>query len=204
MRGTLRVCHRLARRWGGYFTTAQAARAGVSRGALSYHVGTGDLERVRRGLYRATVFPEHRFADIIVACLWVGEPVVASLDTALVVHGVVDDLVPPVHVTVGRRFGGRDPGVVVRRRRLATADVTKVDDVPVTTVERTFDDLAGRLGPMVLAPLLQAAVDRDVLSIGRLRRMACASTAIAAATGVLLAHRPAQPIAARGAGFTRA
>lgn len=46
---------------GGYFTTADAAHAGVSSRLLTYYTNAGDIDRVPRGVYRLSRFPMHRF-----------------------------------------------------------------------------------------------------------------------------------------------
>jgi len=54
---------------GGYFTTREAADAGVSTRLLTHYVGAGDIERIAHGVYRLTRFPAHRFGDAIAAAL---------------------------------------------------------------------------------------------------------------------------------------
>jgi Transcriptional regulator, AbiEi antitoxin len=59
----------LAARHGGYFTTREAAQAGLSSRQLSYHASSGELERVAHGGYRLVNYPEHAHGDMIVATL---------------------------------------------------------------------------------------------------------------------------------------
>lgn len=175
----------------GYFTTAQAAERGVSRRVLSYYVRHGALERVQRGVYRVVVCARHQYEPVLVACLWAGAPVAASHETALVVHGVLDGDVDPVHVTVDHRFSGRSARIQVHRKALPNADVTRRDGLAVTTVERAFRDLARVVDPATMRPLIVTALDRRALTHDRLRRLAqgCPAIATAALEPLLRANR---------------
>ena len=61
------MLYELASRHGGYFTTREAAQAGLSSRQLSYHASSGELERVAHGVYRLVNYPEHAHGDMIVA-----------------------------------------------------------------------------------------------------------------------------------------
>ncbi|MFG0317103.1 MAG: type IV toxin-antitoxin system AbiEi family antitoxin domain-containing protein, partial [Planctomycetota bacterium JB042] len=49
--------YRVAESQAGYFTTAQAAEAGISTALIAHHLGSNTIRRVRRGIYRLTRFP---------------------------------------------------------------------------------------------------------------------------------------------------
>ena len=49
----------------GYFTAAQARRAGYSRRQLSYYADRGRWTRVRRGIYRLVYYPNSPHEDLI-------------------------------------------------------------------------------------------------------------------------------------------
>lgn len=127
----------LAEPQAGYFTTAQATEAGVPSRALYQRTRRGDFDHLRYGLYRLHRFPAHPFEDVIAACLWAGGDSAASHETALAVHGISDAMPSAIHITVPRRFRGRQDGVVIHHADLPDADRTRVDAVPVTTIART-------------------------------------------------------------------
>lgn len=131
----------------------------------------GDLERIRYGLYRLQHFPAHPLEDIVAACLWVGEDSAASHETALVVHGISDAMPVSIHVTVPRRFRGRQSGVVVHRAPLSKEEREVRDGVPVTTIARTLKDVAASSDPALVEQAVEQAIARGALARRQLRRI---------------------------------
>lgn len=84
----------------GYFTTSQAAEAGISAQALRHHVTTGNLERVQRAIYRVTRFPSSDHEDMVVVWLWTDTTGIFSHETALMMHDLSDALPSKIHVTL--------------------------------------------------------------------------------------------------------
>jgi predicted transcriptional regulator of viral defense system len=165
----LRPLVALAARQGGFFTTRQARDAGVSRRMVSYYHDRGDLERDSYGIYRMRWMLHHPHGDVIAACLWADpETAAASMETALVVHGVSDAMPSTIHVTVPHAFTGRRDGVVVHVATLPARDRVVVDDVPVTSVARTLSDVAPRNRELA-AQAAQEALARGLVSRRALR-----------------------------------
>lgn len=167
----LRPLYDLAAGQGGYFTTAQAEALGVSRRALAYRVGTGDLVRIEYGIYRLARHPSQPFEDVIVACVWAGDSA-ASHDTALAVYGLADAMPAKIHITVPRPFRGQRQGVVLHHAPLEGNDRTVRDGVPVTTVARTLADVARTSDPRTVATAAEQALSRGLISVRRLRKLA--------------------------------
>lgn len=151
----------------GYLTTSQAADRGVDRRYLVHHVGSGNLERVGRGIYRLRNYPHHRFEDVMATILWIGEPAVASHDTALAIYDLADAMPPSIHVTVDRRFRGSRPGVIVHSAALPDRDLTRREGIPVTTPLRTIADTAADLS--VATTAAEEAIERGLVRIGQVR-----------------------------------
>ena len=170
MRSTLEQLGDLANTHGGYFTTAEAAKAGLSRRLLSHHATVGTLERVDHGIYRLRLYPQPRFEDLIVIALWAGPDAAVSHESALVVYGLGEAMPPVVHVTVPRPFRGRRPGVVVHHRPLEDREQLVVDAVPVTSVERTLADVAESSDPSLVRAATGEALDRGLTTRRRLER----------------------------------
>jgi len=168
----LRPLYDLAASQGGYFTTAQAEALGVSRRALAYRVGTGDLMRIEYGIYRLGRHPSEPFEDVIVACLWAGDASAASHDTALAVYGLADAMPAKIHITVPRPFRGQRLGAVLHHAPLEGNDHTVRDSVPVTTVARTLADVAHTSDPRTVATAAEQALSRGLISVRRLRKLA--------------------------------
>lgn len=170
MRLTLEQLGELADAHGGYFTTAEAAEAGLSRRLLSHHATVGTLERVDHGIYRLRLHPASRFEDLIVAALWAGADSAISHESALVVHGLGDAMPPVVHLTVPRPFRGRRPGVLVRHRPLDRDERAVVYAVPVTSVERTLADVTESSDPALVRAAARDALNRGLTTRRRLER----------------------------------
>lgn len=171
MSQTMRILYDLAEEQAGYFTTAQAVKAGVSRRALSGRAKRGDVEQVRYGIYRLRQFPTHPFEDVAAACLWAGPSSAASHETALAVHGISDAMPPVVHMTVARPFRGRQPGVIIHIAPLPDDQREVRDGIPVTTIGRTLQDVATSSDPTLVRQAVIDAINRGVLSRRQLRKI---------------------------------
>lgn len=140
-----------AGQWG-LVTTAQAARVGVTRLQLARFADAGVLERVSRGIYVTTSAP---VAHLALRSAWLaldpsrtaeerlGDPVAAGVvshTSAAGLHGLGDLLDDVPELTVASRKQTRR-GTRLHLGRLAAGDVTLVDGLPTTTVERTVADL---------------------------------------------------------------
>lgn len=133
--------YQAAERQAGYFTTAQAKAAGFSAPLLSHYTKTGKFQRVRRGVYRWSAFPEIPNADLFVAWLSVGPKAVLSHDSALALYGLSDLLPSEIHLTVPRTTSRRHRGVRLHTGGLTSEEITQREGLPVTTIPRTLADL---------------------------------------------------------------
>jgi len=152
----------IAARQGGYVTTAQARDAGYGSSHLTYHRGTGQLERVGHGLYRVPSIPLHEHDELIRLALWSrdrsGRPqAVVSHDTALALHGLSDVLPAATHLSVPPKFRKpRPPGCVLHVARVPAEDLRFWTVFSVTTPGRTLGDASS--SRTVTAELLGQAV----------------------------------------------
>lgn len=142
-----------AGQWG-LVTAAQANAAGVVNVTLQRLVEAGLLIRVRHGIYQLTASEES--ANLPEKSAWLAlRPAVAGWDrpqldpdggvlshrSAALLHGVGELVADRIEITVPRRRTTRDREILLRQRELSEAEVTLVDGLPVTTVERTVIDL---------------------------------------------------------------
>src|SRR5208283_1264651 len=134
--------YRIAEPQGGYFTSAQAARAGFSRKLLWHHQKARNLLRVAHGIYRLAHFPASGYEDLFVAWLRCGPKSAISHETALALYNLSAVLPGPVHVTVPRTASRRRNGIRLHTNRLRSGDVVKREGLRVTTVPRTIADAA--------------------------------------------------------------
>lgn len=138
----------LAARQGGYLTTQQALGEGFASSHLSYHVSTGQLERVGHGLYRLKAVPLDEHDEFIRLALWSrdrsGEPrAVVSHDSALLLHDLSDVLPAATHLIVPPKFRKPAPdGCVLHVGRVTAEDRRAWTVFSVTTPGRTLQDAA--------------------------------------------------------------
>ena len=138
----------------GLFTTAQAAAIGVGRTQVSRMVGYGTVEPVRRGVYRYAVGEET--SHLYVKAAWLAcypkltaaerlrrrpHDAVLACATAASLHGIGNFHEDPYTFIVHRRRQTSVADLSFHLWELDEHDVTYVDTLPVTTMERTVADL---------------------------------------------------------------
>lgn len=156
------VAH-IAGRQHGVITVSQLREAGIDKSAASRRVTAGRLHRIHRGVYAVGHRAPSLHARWMAAVLACGEGAVLSHSSAAALWGLLRPIDGPVHVSVPttsgrmsrRRIhlhrvpslspsssairGGREGGHCIRRH-----------NIPVTTIQRTIDDLDGTVPPYLL------------------------------------------------------
>jgi very-short-patch-repair endonuclease len=133
----------VAARQHGLMTRAGLLAAGVSRHAIDRRVRTGRLRLVHAGVYQVgpVASPWARELAAVMACN--GAPVSAASAAALCELRPPQRREEPVHVTaLSCTRWARRPGIRVHRRPIGGDEITRIDNVPVTTPARTVLDLA--------------------------------------------------------------
>ena len=156
----------IAGRQHGYFTTAQAEAAGISRRALVGRERKGLLQRAAFGLYRLPQFPTDPL-DELYALQAIAPGATFSHETALQLYALADILPRTIHMTVRPEAGLKPrPGITIHRSRIAPEDRILRDDLWLTSPRRTLADCA-RLGvdPDQLLAALAEARDRGLLAV---------------------------------------
>ncbi len=172
-----------AGQWG-LFTATQAQREGVSRVQLTRLVQAGVVERRSHGVYLISGAGADELLDLRATWLHLdpARPAAERLgdgpDGAVVSHASAatlfgfGDLDADRHeLTVPARKQTRRTDVVLHRRKLAPADITIRDGLPVTRPVRTVVDLlaAGHDGEHV-AGVLGSAVRARAIDVSELAR----------------------------------
>lgn len=152
----------------GLFTTKQAAEAGYSPQLLVHHIGSGRLERLRRGIYRLVHFPAGEREELVAAWLWSEREGVVSHQTALALHELSDVLPAHVHLTLPiawRRRRFRVPiDVVLHHADVPAVDRTWFGPIPTTSARRTLNDCAcAGLSPELLQQATRQAMRRGLV-----------------------------------------
>lgn len=135
----------------GVVTLRQLEATGLGRRGVSRRARKGQLHRVHRGVYAVGHRAPSLHARWMAAVLACGDGAVLSHSSAAALWGLLRPIDGPAHVSTPTGGGRRSRrGILVHRcaslappcgKRLTTHR----DLIPVTTVRRTLDDLAGRL-----------------------------------------------------------
>ena len=172
-----RASHIAAGQWG-LLTTAQAVDEGISRLQLARLADAGVLQRVGRGVYATTssagehlslraawlaLDPAHTAELRLVNPIAAG---VVSHASAAGLHQLGDLLDDQHEFTFAQRKQTARGGIRIHRGELLAQDVTIVQGLPVTTVERTIADLL-RAGhdPEHVAQIIGAGMRRGVVDL---------------------------------------
>lgn len=164
---------RIARQQHSLVTTAQLAEHGYSAEAIKWMVSTGELERVRRGVFRFRGGAPSQEQVWLAGVLGCAVPAVLSHLSVAGLHRLKD--YPPADkidlLTTDR--APRLPGVAGHRTLLLPpCHLTKVRLVPGTTVSRTLFDTCGLVRYETLrSATLQAMRDRQVSRPSLLRAL---------------------------------
>lgn len=132
----------LARRQHGLVTTAQLLDAGVHRNAIAARVDRGALRRAHRSVY--LLGNPGPFAPYLAAVLACGNAALLSHPAAAHVWGIVKTAPHPIDVTVTEGHRRNRPGIRVHH---TPAQRARRHGIPITTPQRTLEDLAAQLTP---------------------------------------------------------
>lgn len=137
------VLRRIAELQAGFFTLEQARRCAISRQLLRHFALQDRVVRVFSRIYRLSgaAVEEGRWR---IPWLWSGGAGTFSHESALELHGLRTWIGGPVHVTVPTGWSSYrviPPGVILHRGDLLPSERTTVNGLPVTSPERTLQDL---------------------------------------------------------------
>lgn len=162
----------------GIITTAQAAREGISRLQLRRLTEKGRITRIRQGVYTLPSAQHGPAFDIQAA--WVSldpklypeerwdQPgtIAVSHESAAAIHQI-GNLVTSANTfsSSARKQTAHKDIKIYHPRKLPAEDVVDIDGLPVTSVERTVEDLAGqRIEFGHLADVVNDALQQDGVS----------------------------------------
>lgn len=156
----------------GLLSRSQMLEIGFSRGKVRRMLGSGQVIRMRRGVYRSAGSPSSWEQSLLSGCMAAGEAAAASFSSACRLHG--SSVVPAndheVTVTRGTRRARLGAVTVHRTRRLVGSEVTRRRGIPVTTPLRTLSDMAMLLDEAQLEELICDFLSRQVVTTGQLAK----------------------------------
>jgi very-short-patch-repair endonuclease len=137
-----RAVAQLAAAQHGALSRAQALGAGATSSLIQRRVASGRWQRVADGVYVIAGSKPTWHRRLLVACLDAGPSAVASHRAAAALHGLHDSRQGPPEVLLPFGSTSRLATRVHRTRYLPPSHVTRVEQIPVTTIGRTIFDLA--------------------------------------------------------------
>jgi very-short-patch-repair endonuclease len=166
------VIARIARSHHGLIATTHAAAAGVDRRSLWRRSRTGQLEHVRRGVWRIAGAPRTWEQQALAAVLAGGADTVLSHAAAARLWGFDGFERSAVEVCEARHRSSDLTGIRTHHTVVFDPDRSMHRGIPVTTPARTLIDLAGRMPTAALGRLVDGAIRRGLLTIDDLARCA--------------------------------
>ncbi len=153
------VLANIAARQHGIIHDAQIKSAGISRSQYDYQIRKGAWIRLFDGIYRHASVPSTWESDLLAACLTGGAGTVASHRSAARLYGLAGGTDELTEITCRRWRRSRYSTLIVHESKvLDETDVTVVNGIAATTVERTLLDLGAVKGALTV----QMAFDRAV------------------------------------------
>lgn len=133
---------------------------------------TGRWEMPYDRVYRIAGVPPSWRGDLLAACLAGGPRAVGSHRSAARVHRIPGPDATLPEITCPRWRRARHGGLIVHETTtLGPADITVVDNIPVTTVERTIFDLAAVRSRTVVEMAIDSALRQELTTVDRLLTM---------------------------------
>jgi len=143
----------VAARQHGVLTRRQLEEAGLGSKAITIRVRKGQLRRVHQGTYALGVFPLTHRQRWMAAVLAGGEGAVLSHSSAAALWELLRPIDGPVHVSIPTQQKRRSrQGIRLHRcpSLVQRGLLTHRHHIPVTTIQRTIDDLDGTVAPYLL------------------------------------------------------
>ncbi len=135
----------------GHVTNEDVRAAGYSSPLLEYHIRSGHLQRVARGIFRLTNFPAGDHEDLVIAWLWSKREGIFSHETALVLHDLSDALPAKQHLTTPKAWRQKrlrvPTALILHFDEVSKTETSWVGAIPVTTPLRTLMDCANNDTP---------------------------------------------------------
>lgn len=160
----------LAERQFGVVSRRQLVDVGVTRSMIETRLRRGTLVLLHPGVYAVGHRQLRREGQWLAAVLWAGSGAALSHRDAAALHGLRPCNRSRIEITTKRRPRAVRPGIEVHHSAILGArDVTTVEGIPVTTVERTLVDLANVVPHDHLAKALREAEHLRVVDVRDLR-----------------------------------
>lgn len=153
----------------GIFALHHLAALDVSDETRRHRLETGRWIELYDGVYKIAGTPPSNRGDLLAACWAGGTRAAASHRSAAFVFDLPGQRREVAEITCPRWRRARHPGVEVHETKaLSQRDITVVDGIPVTTVERTIFDLAAVCSRFTVSLAIDTALRRKLTTVDRL------------------------------------
>ncbi|MEI6804947.1 MAG: type IV toxin-antitoxin system AbiEi family antitoxin domain-containing protein [Myxococcaceae bacterium] len=161
----------------GLFSASDAKENGVSRYQIEQMLTQGILERLGRGVFRASAGDISEEEWFKVATFWVGEPSAICLLSALSYYNLTDEIPKKTWIMVPHSKLSRHQGLHLVRIRSPkwNAGIDKRQGFWITNIPRTIADAFTHpqiIGSQVAVDSLRRAINENLTSIGAIYEMA--------------------------------
>lgn len=159
------------------FTASDAKANGISRYQIEKMLTHGIIERLGRGVFRASSGDITEDEWFKVATLWVGKPSAICLLSALSYYNLTDEIPKKTWVMVPHSKLSRHQNLYLVRIRSPRWDVgiDKHEGFWITSIPRTIADAFAHpqiIGSQVAIDSLRRAINENLTSIGAIYEMA--------------------------------
>jgi len=153
----------------GVFNVAMLDQLGIPHADRHYRTETHRWVRLHSGVYRIAGAPVTWRGELLAACWAGGTRAAASHRSAAALWDLPGAVVDLAEITCPRWRRARHEGLIVHETlALGAADITIVDHIPCTSIERTLFDMCGTGGSGLADLLIDSALRRRLTTIERL------------------------------------
>jgi hypothetical protein len=160
---------KVAERHHGVFALHHLDELGISQQTRHLRVTQGRWDPLYEGVFRIAGVPRTWKGDLVAATWAGGARAVGSHRSAAALRGLPGGRTDVLELTCPRWRRARHEGLVAHESTsLDPIDVTVFDGIRCTTVERTIFDLCSCVGPVTVDLAIDAALRRELTTIGAL------------------------------------
>lgn len=149
---------------------SQILRVGVSASAISRRLGSGEWVAVLPSVYSLAAAPKNGRQGAMAGALWGGTEALISHRSAAALWNLQGVKQHQVELTIPTRSGLHSKRLKVHRADLGPRDRRRIDEIPVTSPERTLIDLAVVLDVGALEIALEDALRKGLTNVSKVQR----------------------------------
>jgi predicted transcriptional regulator of viral defense system/very-short-patch-repair endonuclease len=163
---------RIAAEHHGVFAIHHLQALAATQAQRTARLQSGRWDSPYEGVYRVAGSPRSWRGDVQAACWAGGTRATASFRSAAELHGLPGRSDRFVEITCPRWRRARHSGLIVHESRaLEARDITIVDGLPVTSVERTVFDLAAVCSAVTVGMAIDNALRRELTTVDLLTEL---------------------------------